>query len=132
MRTRANQLLARVSRRSGGAGLFEVPRLEELVVDPEKVRVLDSHATRVLRRQAIGALNVLCAHEEELLWRELADGQKTRGGRLLPPEEAAQKIGVTADWLYRHHKDLPFTVRCGRLLRFSELAIDDFIRGKGG
>jgi predicted DNA-binding transcriptional regulator AlpA len=131
MRIRANRSLARVPRRSGGAGLFEVPRLEELVADPEKVRVLDAHTTRVLSTQAIVALNVLCAHEMELLRDEAPKHRNTRRAeRLLPVEEAAQKFGVKADWLYRHHKELPFTVRCGRLLRFSELGMDEFIRGK--
>jgi predicted DNA-binding transcriptional regulator AlpA len=131
MRIRANQFLARVPRRSGGAGLFEVPRLEELVADPERVRVLDAHTTRVLSTQAIAALSVLCAHEMELLRGEAPPRRKERRGeRLLPVEEAAQKFGVKADWLYRHHKELPFTVRCGRLLRFSELGMEEFIRGK--
>jgi predicted DNA-binding transcriptional regulator AlpA len=98
---------------------------------PEKVRVLDAHTTRVLSTQAIVALNILCAHEMELLRDEAPKHRKTRRAeRLLPVEEAAQKFGVKADWLYRHHKELPFTVRCGRLLRFSELGMDEFIRGK--
>jgi predicted DNA-binding transcriptional regulator AlpA len=131
MRTRANQSLARVPRRSGGAGLFGVPRLEELVVDPERVGVLDAHITRVLRMQAIAALNILCAHEVDLLRDEVPAHRKTgHDERLLPVKEAAEKFGVNADWLYRHHKELPFTVRCGRLLRFSELGMDEFIRGK--
>src|SRR5581483_10942552 len=106
MRTRASQSLARVPRRSGGAGLFGVPRLEELVADPERVGVLDAHITRVLRMQAIAALNILCAHEVDLLRDEAPAHRKTG------------------------HNELPFTVRCGRLLRFSELGMDEFIRGK--
>jgi predicted DNA-binding transcriptional regulator AlpA len=131
MRIRANRILARVPRRSDGAGLFEVPRLEDLVADPEKVRVLEAHTTRVLSAQAIVALNVLCAHEIQLLRSEAPEHRKTRRGEhLLGVKEAAQKFGVKADWLYRHHKEPPFTVRCGRLLRFSELGMDEFIRGK--
>ena len=52
-----------------------------------------------------------------------------RRDRLLNVEE---KLGVKPDWLYRHHKDLPFTVRHGRLLRFSELGIEDYIRRRLG
>jgi len=43
----------------GVAGLFVVPRLEELVADPWQVSMLDAHTARVLRTQAIAALNVL-------------------------------------------------------------------------
>ncbi|SRR5579875_25764 len=131
MRIRANGILARVPRRSGGAGLFEVPRLEELVADPDKVRVLDAHTTRVLRKQAIIALNLLYDHELE---RDHADvnSAAARRDRLLGIEEAAAKLGVTPDWLYRHHKDLPFTVRHSRLLRFSELGIEQYIRKHRG
>ena len=94
MRTRVNQLLARVPRRSGGEGLFEVPRLEELVADPDKVRVLDAHTTRALRKQAIVALNVLFDHE--LVRDRLGmDRFGPRRDRLLNVEEAATKVRVT-------------------------------------
>ncbi len=131
MRIRANGILARVPRRSGGAGLFQVPRLEELVADPERVRVLDAHTTRVLRKQAIAALNLLYDHELE---RDGADATRAaaRRDRLLGVEEAAVKLGVTPDWLYRHHKNLPFTVRHGRPVRFSELGIEQYIRERRG
>ena len=131
MRIRANGILARVPRRSGGAGLFQVPRLEELVADPDKVRVLDAHTTRVLRKQAIIALNLLYDHELE---RDGADANSAaaRRDRLLGIEDAAAKLGVTPDWLYRHHKGLPFTVRHGRPLRFSELGIEQYIRKRRG
>jgi len=42
--------------------------------------------------------------------------------------QTAEKLGATADWLYRHQKEFGFTVRHGRLLRFSELGIEDCIR----
>ncbi len=131
MRTRASQSLARVPRRSGGAGLFEVPRLEELVADPERVGVLDAHTTRVLRKQALMALNLLYDHEleDERLDRNISG---PRPDRLLNVEQAAEKLGMTVDWLYRHHKNLPFTVRHGRPLRFSELGIEQYIRKRRG
>ncbi len=127
MRTRANQSLARVPRRSGGVGLFEVPRLEELVADPERVRVLDAHITRVLRKQALIVLNLLYDHELEQE-RRAADRLTAQRDRLLKVEEAAARLRVTGDWLYRHHRSLPFAVRCGRLVRFSELGIEQYIR----
>src|SRR5262245_39396626 len=43
-------------------------------------------------------------------------------------EEATARLKCSADWLYRHAKRLPFTVRMGRNLRFSERGIDAAIR----
>jgi excisionase family DNA binding protein len=53
--------------------------------------------------------------------------------RLLLVEEAAERLAVTVDWLYRHAKTLPFTVRNGRRqIRFSERGIDRYIRERQG
>ena len=41
---------------------------------------------------------------------------------------AAQKLGRSPDWLYRHGSELPFVVRDGRLLRFSEQGIEEYIK----
>jgi predicted DNA-binding transcriptional regulator AlpA len=54
------------------------------------------------------------------------------GDRLLNVKEAAQKLGRSPDWLYRHGSELPFVVRDGRLLRFSEQGIEDYIRRRMG
>jgi predicted DNA-binding transcriptional regulator AlpA len=35
---------------------------------------------------------------------------------------------MSKDWLYHHARQLPFTVRTGRLLRFSSHGIDRYIR----
>lgn len=44
---------------------------------------------------------------------------------LLTVEEAAQRLGTSKDWLYRHANKLPFTVRLGsRQLRFSAKGIE--------
>ena len=130
MRTRGNELLARVPRRSCGEGFFEVPRLEELVADPDKVRVLDARASWALRKQALLALNVLFGHELERDRRTTSHGGS--GDRLLNVREAAARLCITPDWLYRHHKQLPFVVRHGRLLRFSAHGIEDYIRKRRG
>jgi predicted DNA-binding transcriptional regulator AlpA len=114
------------------AGLFVVPRLEELVADPGQIGVLDMNTARVLKTQAIAALNLLHGYDLERA-RLVVDGHGLqRRDRLLNVAEAAVKLGVKPDWLYRHHKDLRFTVRHGRLLRFSELGIEDYIRRRLG
>jgi hypothetical protein len=50
---------ARVPRRSGMAGLFVVPKLEEVAGDGGTVEMLDAHTTVVLETTAIAALSAL-------------------------------------------------------------------------
>ncbi|HUY28866.1 MAG TPA: helix-turn-helix domain-containing protein [Candidatus Binataceae bacterium] len=116
----------------GAAGLFSVPRLEELVADPCQVRVLDAHTARVLRTQAIAALNVLNGHDLEIARAGTEASGQQRHDRLLNIAEAAEKLSSKKDWLYRHHRELGFTVRHGRLLRFSELGVEEYIRKRRG
>ncbi len=52
--------------------------------------------------------------------------------RLLDVEEAARRLSLSPDTLYRKAKDLPFTVRLGHLVRFSSAGIDRFIRTRQG
>jgi excisionase family DNA binding protein len=52
-----------------------------------------------------------------------------RADRLLTVQEAAQRLGLTEDWLYRNHGRLPFARKVGeQTLRFSESGIDRWIR----
>ena len=129
---RGNDSSPRGPRGSGVAGLFVVPRLEELVADPGQIGVLDMDTARVLKTQAIAALNLLHGYDLERAQVVIDSHRLQRRDRLLNVAEAAVKLGVKPDWLYRHHKNLPFTVRHGRLLRFSELGIDDYIRRRLG
>ncbi len=71
------------------------------------------------------------------LWaRMMASENPTRrdqatNDRLLAVKEAAEKLGITEDYLYRHSSDLPFTVRLGtRHLRFSLNGIERYIRNR--
>ena len=116
----------------GAAGLFIVPRLEELVADPCQVRVLDAHTARVLRTQAIAALNVLNGHDLYIARASIEAPELQQRDRLLNIDQAAEKLRRKKDWLYRHHKELSFTVRHGKLLRFSELGIEEYIRKRRG
>jgi len=128
-------MVARAERRdsqSGVAGLFAVPRLEELVADPDKLRVLDDDTAQALKTQAIEALNLLHSLDVERSQMLTHNCERGRGDRLLNVDEAGEKLGVKLDWLYNHHKCLPFTVRHGKLLRFSELGIEEYIRRRIG
>ena len=47
---------------------------------------------------------------------------------LLDVETAAERLGVSRDYLYRHSQEYPFTRRQGRKLLFSALGVDKHIR----
>ena len=49
---------------------------------------------------------------------------------LLDVEAAAGRLGVSRDYLYRHHEQYSFTRRQGRKLLFSALGIEKYIREK--
>jgi predicted DNA-binding transcriptional regulator AlpA len=50
------------------------------------------------------------------------------GDRLLKVQEAASKLGVSKDWLYRHGSELPFAMKTSpQQLRFSEKGIERYI-----
>jgi excisionase family DNA binding protein len=51
-----------------------------------------------------------------------------RHDELLSVEEAAERLGIGKDYLYRHSKQFPFTRRMGRKLVFSSQGIDEYIR----
>ena len=51
---RGNDSSPRGPRGSGVAGLFVVPRLEELVADPSKAGVLDTRTARIIATKALG------------------------------------------------------------------------------
>jgi predicted DNA-binding transcriptional regulator AlpA len=52
--------------------------------------------------------------------------------RLLTLDEAAAKLNVSTGWLYHKSRRLPFVVRTGRKLGFSDRGIDEYIRQKQG
>jgi predicted DNA-binding transcriptional regulator AlpA len=47
---------------------------------------------------------------------------------LLSAPEASRRLGISQDYLYRHHCDFQFTRRVGRRLLFSALGIDKYIK----
>jgi excisionase family DNA binding protein len=47
---------------------------------------------------------------------------------LLDVDEAARRLGMSKDYLYRHAESFPFTRRVGRSLRFSARGIDEYIK----
>lgn len=56
----------------------------------------------------------------------------TEEDTLIPIDEAAARLGVSKDWMYRRADGLPFTVRLGRNLRFSSKGIQTYVRQRRG
>jgi predicted DNA-binding transcriptional regulator AlpA len=49
--------------------------------------------------------------------------------RLLDVRQAAARLGMSPDWLYRHKRELPFARRIGRrAVRFSEAGLERWER----
>ena len=57
--------------------------------------------------------------------------EEARSDQLLDADEAAARLAVSKSWLYREASNLPFTVRNGRAVRFSQRGIDDYVRHRG-
>jgi predicted DNA-binding transcriptional regulator AlpA len=106
--------------------IVAVPTLADLLNDPERIAALPRGVIAELRGQ-IAKLDTL------LLGRLLAGGDVQPGAdcdRLLDVDEAATKLGVSRDALYRNA--YPFVVKIGNRRRFSERGIEKFIRNRTG
>jgi excisionase family DNA binding protein len=59
-----------------------------------------------------------------------AEGQPSQD-RLLTVDQAASRLAVTSDWLYRHWHKVPGAVKLGRRqLRFSAARLDRFVEAR--
>ena len=101
-----------------------VPGLNEVVTDPERVTALPRAAIQTLLHRCVAAQTVLLG----ALTAAEPDKANSEPDRLLDVATAAGRLGVSPDWLYHHARQLPFTVRQGRLLRFSSHGIDRYIK----
>jgi predicted DNA-binding transcriptional regulator AlpA len=63
---------------------------------------------------------------------QASTGPTSEPDRLLDVDAAAQRLGVSKDWIYRDAHQLPFTVHQDRLLRFSTAGIARYIRSWQG
>ena len=112
--------------------LAPVPSLEELAAEPAKAVTLTPDAARALTFRCLTVLAALATVNGAPI--ESAPGP-AGADRLLSVEEAAHTLAVSEDWLYRRAARLPFTVRLGRVLRFSADGLERYIRqrqGRGG
>ena len=112
------------------SNLVSVPKLSDLLEHPERVSLLPPEAIPMM----LGELERLRA----TLWARLSlpqsngHGPGEGGDRLLDVREAAAKLGASQDYLYRNSSKLPFTVRLGRKVLFSENGIERYIRARTG
>lgn len=108
-----------------------IPSLDQLVADPARAHDLLPEAARDLLVQVVGLQTVLLARA--LSTPAGGNGQpEGQEDRLLTVEEAARKLGLSRDYIYRHAKTFSFTVRLGSRLRFSERGIERYIRQRQG
>jgi excisionase family DNA binding protein len=113
--------------------LAPLPTLDELVAAPGRVGHLPPEVAQEL-------LFRLAPLQEALRLRALGAFGSQNGGhpeapdgdRLLTVEEAARKLGVSKDWIYRRARTLPFVVRLGARLRCSEQGIERWCRQRQG
>jgi predicted DNA-binding transcriptional regulator AlpA len=106
--------------------IVAVPTLADLLSDPVRISALPRDVIAELRGQ-IAKLDTL------LLSRLLVSGEAQSGAdgdRLLDVAEAAAKLGLSRDALYR--SEYPFVVKIGSRRRFSERGIEKFIRNRMG
>lgn len=80
----------------------------------------------------VGELPGLLGQIEEIrvtaLARLTAPVPAPESDELLDVDGAAQKLGMSKDYLYRNHPSLPFTRRMGKRLLFSSAGIEKWMR----
>lgn len=110
------------------------PTLVDILQDPRRVMDIPLEAVPPLLCQLSAIQSALAAR----LMHSQAFGNSPPAAfpehdHLLTVQEAATKLGVSEDWLYRRAGKLPFTVRLGpHRLRFSAQGMDRYIRHHQG
>lgn len=102
--------------------------IQEIVEDPKRIDELEEQKIPFLMTQlATVQTNLACR-----MIRSISSSQKSGEDRILTLDEAAERLNVSRSWLYRRSKRLPFVVRTGRKVGFSERGLQEFIRKKTG
>ena len=107
------------------------PKLAVLPASPPRLEAAETlaKAARELPVEELpdflGKLETLKA----IAWARLTAPTPTQEhDELLSVEVAAERLGVSKDYLYRHHSQYAFTRRQGKKLLFSALGIEKHIR----
>jgi len=102
--------------------------LADLVEDPAKVASVPPTRIPALLSQLSAVQSAMAARLISANRDEPASTEDT----LLTVDQAAERLGVSKDWLFRRSRTLPFVVRLGRHLRFSNRGIDRYLRSRTG
>jgi predicted DNA-binding transcriptional regulator AlpA len=98
------------------------PTVEELAAQPDLAADLPPEVADAISRTCVLALAAITLRVGR---SAIAPAAPPAEDRLLPVEDAAARLGVSRDWLYKHARTLPFTVRVGpRQLRFSVAGLE--------
>lgn len=105
-----------------------VPTLDALAADPSKAANLAGPVVAALLARVAAVSGTLAARAVTLT-HEALEAPNDPEDRLLTVEQAAARLGMSRDWIYRRASRLPFAVRLdGSALRFSSQGIDRYIR----
>jgi predicted DNA-binding transcriptional regulator AlpA len=116
---------------TGSADLAPVPTLLDLVRDPTRIETLPRPVAIALYRDVVVVEALLRAHLLALSAAPVEPAPLPSEDRLLNIDEAAARLRVTPNWLYRHRHTLPFTRKLGRRsLRFSEQGLQKYLAVK--
>jgi predicted DNA-binding transcriptional regulator AlpA len=101
------------------------PGLDEIAGNPDLVRLIPPEAAGSLILKCAAVMSALAGVTYKIAGTAT---QPPQHEELLTVPEAAKRLSVSKYWIYQNAKNLPFTVRQGRMLRFSSNGIDDYIR----
>lgn len=109
--------------------IASIPSLDELVRDPSRATGLSIATLAALQAKCAAAQAAIAAGLSSAPAGATEQTATTTSDRLIGVKEAAARLDIHPDTLYRGANDLPFTVRLGPgQLRFSSNGIDSYIR----
>ena len=108
--------------------VVEPINLAALVEDPAKVATVPPGRIPALLSQLSALQGAMAAR----LISADCDDTTSSEDTLLTVDQAAERLGVSTDWLFRRSRTLPFVVRLGRHLRFSNRGINRYLRNRTG
>jgi hypothetical protein len=101
-----------------------VPTLDAIAEHPELARTLPPAARAAVLTRCAGVLSALAV--TDILAPIMSP--PASADRLVDVAEAARRLAVSKDYVYRHAGEWPFTVRRGRKLGFSEQGIATYLQ----
>jgi excisionase family DNA binding protein len=109
---------------------LETPSGEERIRMRRETQICLELARKLTNTEELCALLADIRFIEGVAWAKLASIRETprEPDHLLNISEAASRLKVSKQYLYRNHKRLPFARHEGRSLRFSAAGLDSYLR----